>query len=157
MAIRKIRVDDDPILRKKSRKVEVFDERLFELLDDMKDTLKKAEGLGLAAVQVGVLKRVVVINFDDSFTELINPEILETKGTQCEEEACLSVPGKAGKTVRPLSVKIRAQNRNGSWVLYEGSELKARCFCHEIDHLDGKLYTDNLAPGEKVHFTDNYS
>jgi len=157
MAIRKIRVDDDPILRKKSRTVEAFDDRLFQLLDDMKDTLKKAEGLGLAAVQVGVLKRVVVVNFGEGFIELINPEILETKGTQSAEEACLSLPGKAGKTVRPMSVKIKAQNRNGAWVLYEGSELKARCFCHEIDHLDGKMYTDNLAPGEKVHLTDNYS
>lgn len=156
MAIRKIRVDDDPILRKKSRPVEVFDNRLFELLDDMKDTLQKAEGIGLAAVQVGVLKRVVVINFGDGFIELINPEILDSKGTQSAEEACLSLPGKAGKTVRPMSVKVRAQNRNGSWVLYEGSELKARCFCHEIDHLDGKLYVDTLAPGEKVHFSDNY-
>lgn len=157
MAIRKIRIDDDPILRKKSRPVEVFDDRLYELLDDMKDTLKKAEGIGLAAVQVGVLKRVVVINFGDGFIELINPEILDSKGTQSEEEACLSLPRKAGKTVRPMSVKVRAQNRNGSWVLYEGSELRARCFCHEIDHLDGKLYTDSLAPGENVFYTENYS
>ncbi|MCH5198067.1 MAG: peptide deformylase [Oscillospiraceae bacterium] len=157
MAIRKIRVDDDPILRKKSRPVEVFDDRLFELLDDMKDTLKKAEGLGLAAVQVGVLKRVVVVNFGDGFIELINPEILDSKGSQSAEEACLSLPRKAGKTLRPMSVKVRAQNRNGAWVLYEGSELKARCFCHEIDHLDGKLYIDSLAPGEKVFYTENYS
>lgn len=155
MAIRKIRVDDDPILRKKSRKVEVFDERLFQLLDDMKETLSKADGIGLAAPQIGVLRRVVVINMGDGFIELINPEILETKGTQTEDEACLSLPHKAGKTVRPLSVKVRAQNRNGNWVLYEGSELKARCFCHEIDHLDGKLYIDTLAPGEQVHRTED--
>lgn len=154
MAIRKIRVDDDPILRKKSRKVEVFDERLYELLDDMKETLSKAEGIGLAAPQIGVLRRVVVINMGEGFIELINPEILETKGTQMEDEACLSLPHRAGKTVRPMSVKVRAQNRNGNWVLYEGSELKARCFCHEIDHLDGKLYTDTLAPGERVYRTE---
>ena len=156
MALRKIRVDDDPILRKKSRPGEVFDDRLFQLLDDMKETLQKANGLGLAAVQIGVLRRVVIICFDDKYYELINPEILEAKGTQTCEEACLSLPNKAGVTERPMSVKVRAQNREGKWVLYEGSELKARCFCHEIDHLDGKLYTDALAPGEKVHYTQNY-
>lgn len=156
MALRKIRVEDDPILRKKSRPVEVFDERLWELLDDMRETLAKAQGLGLAAVQVGALRRVIVINFGDGFIELINPEILESKGEQCFEEACLSLPHKAGVTKRPMSVKVRAQNRNGNWVLYEGSELKARCFCHEIDHLDGKLYIDSLAPGETVHRTEDY-
>jgi peptide deformylase len=156
MALRKIRVNDDPILRKKSRPIEVFDERLWQLLDDMRETLDKTGGLGLAAVQVGVLRRVVVINFGEGYIELVNPEILESKGEQCVEEACLSLPHKAGITKRPMSVKVRAQNRNGNWVLYEGSELKARCFCHEIDHLDGKLYTDALAPGEKVHYTEDY-
>ena len=149
-------MDDDPILRKVSRPVEQFDGRLHMLLDDMKETLQKAEGLGLAAVQIGVLRRVVVINFGDGFIELINPEILEEKGEQCEDEACLSLPHKAGKTKRPLSVKVRAQNRCGNWVLYEGSELKARCFCHEIDHLDGKLYTDRLAEGEHVRYSEDY-
>ena len=156
MALRKIRVDSDPILRKKSRPVEKVDERLWELLDDMKETLQKANGLGLAAVQIGVLRRVVIVSFEDSYQELINPEILETKGEQCAEEACLSLPHKAGVTKRPMSVKLRAQNRNGNWVLYEGSELKARCYCHELDHLDGKLYTDALAPGESVHYTEDY-
>ena len=156
MALRKIRVNEDPILRKKSRPVEVFDERLWELLDDMHETLNKAQGLGLAAPQVGVLRRVVVVHFEDGIQELINPEILETKGEQCAEEACLSLPHKAGVTKRPLSVKLRAQNRRGEWVLYIGSELKARCYCHEIDHLDGRLYTDNLAPGEHVRNTDEY-
>ncbi len=156
MALKKIRVESDPILRKKSRTVDVFDERLWQLLDDMKDTLHKANGLGLAAVQIGVLRRVVVINFEDGYIELINPEILDSKGEQCCEEACLSLPHKAGVTKRPMSVKVRAQNRNGNWVLYEGSDLKARCFCHEIDHLDGKLYTDSLAPGEHVRNTNDY-
>ena len=156
MALRKIRVNDDSILRKKSRPVEKFDERLWELLDDMRDTLLRANGLGLAAVQIGVLRRVVVVNFESGYAELINPEILEAKGEQCEEEACLSLPHKAGVTRRPMSVKVRAQNRNGNWVLYEGSELKARCFCHEIDHLDGKLYSDALAPGESLHHTEDY-
>ncbi len=157
MAIRKIRVDDDPILRKKSRPVEAFDERLFELLDDMKDTLARADGIGLAAPQIGVLRRVVVIDMGEGQgpVELINPEILETKGEQVADEACLSLPHKAGKTLRPMAVKVRAQNRNGSWVLYEGSDLKARCFCHEIAQLDGKLYTDSLAPGEHVYQVDD--
>ena len=156
MALRKIRVNDDPILRKKSRPVEVFDKRLWELLDDMRETLEKAKGLGLAAPQVGALRRVVVVNFEDGYQELITPEILEAKGEQCAEEACLSLPHKAGVTKRPMSVKVRAQNRNGDWVLYVGSDLKARCYCHEIDHLNGKLYTDNLAPGETVRYTDDY-
>lgn len=155
MAIRKIRVEDDPILRKKSRPVEVFDDRLFQLLDDMKETLEKAQGLGLAAVQIGVLRRVVIVNFNDKYIELINPEILESEGEQLADEACLSLPHKAGKTKRPLTVKVRAQNRDGNWCLYKGTELEARCFCHELDHLDGKLYTDRLAPGEKVFFVED--
>lgn len=155
MAIRKIRIDDDPILRKTSRKVEVFDERLFQLLDDMKDTLYKAEGIGLAAPQIGVLRRVVVILFRDRLIELINPEITEAEGEQFADEACLSLPHKAGKTSRPMTVTVRAQNREGKWCLYKGSELEARCFCHELDHLDGKLYSDRLAPGEKLFYTED--
>ena len=155
MAIRKIRVDEDPILHKVSRKVEVFDDRLFQLLDDMHDTLKQKDGIGLAAVQIGVLRRVVVVEYEGNSMELINPEIIEREGEQCENEACLSLPHRAGKTVRPKSVKVRAQNRNGNWCLYKGTDLLARCFCHEIDHLDGKLYTDRLVPGEKVFFTED--
>ena len=155
MAIRKIRVEDDPILRKVSRPIEKFDDRLFMLLDDMRDTLKKSEGIGLAAVQIGVLRRVIVVDFDGTIIELINPEITEQEGTQSENEACLSLPHKAGKTVRPKTVMVRAQNRDGKWCLYKGTDLQARCFCHEIDHLDGKLYTDRLAPGEKVFFTED--
>ena len=155
MAKRNIRVDDDPILRKVSRRVDNFDNRLFQLLDDMKDTLDAAGGIGLAAVQVGVLRRVVIIDLDGKFMELINPEIIEENGTQSENEGCLSLPHKAGKTIRPMNVKVRAQNRDGKWCLYAGSELLARCFCHELDHLDGKLYTDRLAPGEKVYFTED--
>ncbi len=151
MAIRKIRFEDDPILRKVSRPVDKFDERLFVLLDDMKDTLIKADGLGLAAVQVGALRRVVIVRLNDKLVELINPEIVEQSGTQSEDEACLSLPHKIGKTVRPLQVTVRAQNRDGNWCLYKGTGLEARCFCHELDHLDGKLYTDRLAPGEKVY------
>ena len=155
MALRKIRVEDDPILRKTSRPVEKFDDRLFQLLDDMRDTLHKANGLGLAAVQIGVLRRVVVVNVDDKYIELINPEIVESEGTQSAEEACLSLPHKAGKTIRPMTVKVRAQNRDGNWCMYKGTDLQARCFCHEIDHLDGKLYPDRLAPGEKVFLVED--
>lgn len=155
MALRKIRINDDPILRKKSRPVEEFDGRLFTLLDDMRETLAKADGIGLAAVQVGVLRRVVVIDLGDGVKELINPSIVESSGEQRESEGCLSLPKKYGITLRPKNVTVRAQNRNGVWCLYKGTDLAARCFCHEIDHLDGKLYTDVLAPGEKVYIASD--
>lgn len=150
MAIRNIRFEEDPILKKTSRKVDVFDERLFILLDDMKDTMYKADGCGLAAVQVGVLKRVVVIDVGEGLIELINPEIIEEKGEQYEYEGCLSLPGKNGITKRPMTVKVKAQNREGKWCQYKGEGLKARAFCHEIDHLDGHLYTERLAPQEVI-------
>ena len=152
MGIRKIRTDEDPILRRVSRPVTQFDDRLFQLLDDLHDTLVKANGLGLAAVQIGVLRRAVVVNFDGRWIELINPEIKEqSEETQKESEGCLSLPHRAGVTVRPKTVVVRAQNREGNWCLYKGSDLEARCFCHEIDHLDGKLYSDRLAPGESIY------
>ncbi len=137
------------MLRKKSRPVEKFDERLAQLIDDMKDTMYHAEGVGLAAVQVGVLRRVVVIDCGDGCIELVNPEIIETEGEQRELEGCLSIPGESARTVRPMSVKVKAQNRFGKWCFYSGSELKARAFCHEIDHLDGQLYIDHLAPEQE--------
>ncbi len=142
MAIRKIVTVGDPVLRKVSRPVERFNERLWELLDDMKETMYKADGVGLAAVQVGVLRRVVLVDVGDGLLELINPEIVETKGEYEDMEGCLSVPGHNGMVKRPEYCKIRAQNRKGVWRFYEGTGLKARCFCHEIDHLDGVLYTD---------------
>lgn len=144
MAIRNIRTEQDPILRKKSRTVEFFDEKLWQLLDDMKDTMYQAEGVGLAAVQVGILKRVVIVDVGDGLIELVNPEIIEADGVQYGVEGCLSLPGKSGYTKRPLSVKVKAQNRNGNWCVYKGMELKAKAFCHEIDHLDGTLYVDKL-------------
>lgn len=153
MAIRNIRKKSDPILKKKSRPVTEFNERLWDLLDDMRDTLYKAEGCGLAAVQVGVLRRVVVVDCGDGFLELVNPEIVSAEGEQIEPEGCLSVPGMTGKTLRPAVVRVRAQNREGKWCLYEGTELKARCFCHELDHLDGILFFEKLAPGEKLERT----
>ncbi|MBQ8782234.1 MAG: peptide deformylase [Clostridia bacterium] len=145
MALRKIVTKEDPILRKTSRKVEVFDKRLWDLLDDMKETLYKAEGAGLAAPQVGVLKRVVVIDVGDGYIELVNPEITEkSEEIQEEAEGCLSVPGEYGITRRPKWVIVKAQNREGKWVIYKGEDLKARCFCHELDHLDGTLYIDKV-------------
>lgn len=150
MALRIIKTEEDPILRKTSRPVTEFNDRLFTLLDDMKETMYKADGVGLAAVQVGVLRRVVVIDCGDGFLELINPEIIKSSGRQKETEGCLSLPGKSGITLRPSKVKVKAQDRHGEWHEYTGEDLKARCFCHEIDHLDGILFTDKLARGEEV-------
>lgn len=144
MAIRNIVKVGDDILRKKSREVTKFDARLHQLLDDMKQTLYKSNGVGLAAVQVGVLRRVVVIDCGDGYIELINPEITEREGEQEEVEGCLSVPGRNGITKRPMKVTLKAQNRDGKWCVYQGEGLKARCFCHELDHLDGILFTDNM-------------
>ena len=156
MAIRKIVTAEDPVLRKTSRRVEKFDEKLWTLLDDMNDTLKKAEGAGLAAVQVGILKRAVLVDVGDGLLELINPEIIETRGEVEDTEGCLSVPGEWGLVKRPEYVKIKAQDRRGVWHRYEGTDLKARCFCHEIDHLDGIIYTDKvikkLTPEEAQNF-----
>ena len=145
MAIRNIVKLGDPVLTKKSRPVENFDQKLFMILDDMKDTLYKAQGAGLAAVQVGILRRIVVMDCGDGYLELINPEIVErSEEVQNETEGCLSLPGKYGVTERPKRVIVKAQNREGKWCLYKGEDLKARCFCHEIDHLDGILYTSRL-------------
>ena len=145
MAIRNFVKLGDPILYKKSRPVEKFDSRLFAILDDMKDTLYKANGAGLAAVQVGILRRIVVMDCGDGYLELINPEIVEkSEELQHETEGCLSLPGKYGVTERPKTVIVKAQNREGKWCVYKGSDLKARCFCHEIDHLDGILYTSHV-------------
>ena len=150
MAIRNIRTEEDPILRKKSRVVENFDDRLFLLLDDMAETMYSADGVGLAAVQVGVLRRVVVIDIGEGLMELINPEIVEVDGIQCDVEGCLSLPGKQAYTMRPMTVKVKAQNRDGNWCMYKGSGLKAKAFCHEIDHLDGILYVDKIAKQEEI-------
>ena len=144
MALRNIVKVGDDILRKKSREVTKFDARLHQLLEDMKETLYKSNGVGLAAVQVGVLRRVVVIDCGDGYIELINPEITEREGEQEEVEGCLSVPGRNGITKRPMKVTVKAQNRDGNWCVYQGEGLKARCFCHEIDHLDGVLFIDNM-------------
>lgn len=143
MAIRTILTREDPILSKKCHAVTKFDEKLWELLEDMKETLTKSNGVGLAAPQIGIVRRVViVVNDEGEMLELINPEIIETSGEQDGLEGCLSVPGYYGFVERPMYVKVRCQNRHGEWVEYEGEELTARCFCHELDHLDGHLYTE---------------
>ena len=145
MAIRKIVTQGDPTLNKKCRPVTDFNRRLHVLLDDMKDTLADAQGAGLAAPQVGILRRVVVIDGgEDEMLELVNPEILEESGEQSGPEGCLSVPGKWGMVTRPNFVRIRAQDRYGEWFEIEGDELMARCFCHEIEHLDGHLYVEHI-------------
>ncbi len=140
MAIRNIVKHGDDVLTKKCRKIEVFDQRLSQLVDDLFDTLYESGGVGLAAPQVGVLKRVVVIDIDDEPYELINPEIIETRGVQNGPEGCLSYPGQFGIVKRPMYVKIKAQDRTGEWHEYEGEELLARAFCHETDHLDGNMF-----------------
>lgn len=143
MAIRRIVKEGDPILRQKCRPVEKITPRILELLDDMVDTMRKADGVGLAAPQVGVLRRIVVIECEPGqVLELINPRIVAYSGTQEEREGCLSIPGKAGITRRPRYVTVRALDRFGKEQEYTGEDLLARCFCHELDHLDGKLYTD---------------
>ena len=141
MGIRKILTDKDPALHKVCKPVEKFDWRLHKLLNDMADTLEEANGVGLAAPQVGILRRVVIVDTGEEILELVNPTIIETSGEQEGPEGCLSVPGKYGLVKRPYIAKVRAQDRYGDWYEVEGEELIARCFCHELDHLDGIVYT----------------
>jgi len=147
MAIRNIRVLGDEILRKKCKPVTEINERILTLLDDMAETMYEANGVGLAAPQVGVLRRVVVIDAGNGLIELINPVIIEQSGAQCGNEGCLSVPGKQGVVTRPDYVRVEATDREGDKFIMEGEGLLARAFCHEIDHLDGIMYTD-LVEGE---------
>ena len=141
MGIRNILTDKEPALHKVCKPVRSFDSRLHKLLDDMKDTLLESNGVGLAAPQVGILRRVVVVDLGDEILELVNPELVETDGEQVGPEGCLSVPGRYGLVKRPYYAKVRAQDRFGDWFEAEGEELIGRCFCHELDHLDGILYT----------------
>ncbi|MDD5953815.1 MAG: peptide deformylase [Firmicutes bacterium] len=147
MGLRKILTDQEPALHKVCKPVTSFDKKLHKLLDDMADTLIDSGGVGLAAPQVGILRRVVLVDVgaeEPDIIELVNPELVETDGEQCGPEGCLSVPGKYGLVRRPNYAKVRAQDRNGDWYEYEGEELIARCFCHELDHLDGILYTEKM-------------
>lgn len=141
MAKRTILTGDAECLRKKCRKVENFDDKLSQLIDDMAETLYDAEGVGLAAPQIGILRRVVVIDAGDGLVEMVNPEVMETSGEQGCMEGCLSIPGKSGYVVRPNYVKVSAYDRHGKKHVYEAEELFARAVMHETDHLEGLLYT----------------
>ena len=142
MGLRKILTDKDPALHKVCKPVEKFDAKLHTLLDDMRETLIESGGVGLAAPQVGILRRVVLVDTEEEILELINPSLVETDGEQKGPEGCLSVPGKYGLVKRPYYAKVKAQDRDGNWYEAEGEELIARCFCHELDHLDGIIYTE---------------
>ena len=145
MAIRTILTQGDPALNKACHPVTRFDDKLADLLDDLRETLTEANGVGLAAPQVGILRRAVIVMPDperDEMIELVNPEILAQEGSQDGWEGCLSLPGMWGSVKRPDWVKIRAQDRNGQWFEMEGTDMTARCFCHEISHLDGHMYTE---------------
>lgn len=155
MALRTIRKQGDPILTKKCRPIKEMTPKIRELIFDMLDTMYEAYGVGLAAPQVGILKRLVVIDVGDGPLVLINPEIVETDGEQTGDEGCLSVPGMAGQVTRPNYVKVRALDQNMEEIELEGTELLARAFCHELDHLDGKMYTE-LVEGDlhKVEYEE---
>ncbi len=142
MALRNIRINEDPVLRKKAKKVDRFNKRLHGLLDDMAETMYAAPGIGLAAPQVGILKRVIIFDVNDQLFEMINPVITETEGEQIDIEGCLSVPGKYGRVQRPENIKVEYQDRNGEKLSLEAESLTAVCVCHETDHLEGKLFTD---------------
>ena len=143
MGLRKILTDKEPALHKVCKPVTSFDKKLHKLLDDMRETLEEAQGVGLAAPQVGILRRVVIVNVgEDEILELVNPTLIETDGEQEGMEGCLSVPGRYGIVKRPYYAKVRAQDRYGDWFEAEGEELIGRCFCHELDHLDGIIYTE---------------
>lgn len=144
MAIRNIYKENEPALHTVCRPVTDFDSRLWQLLDDMKETMYHADGVGLAAPQVGILRRLFVMDVGDGYIEAINPEIVEEKGTQEECEGCLSSPGEYGITRRPNKVKLKAQDRHGKWFYLTGEGLKARCICHERDHLDGILFKQHV-------------
>ena len=142
MGLRKILTDAEPALHKTCKPVTAFNGRLHALLDDMRETLIESGGVGLAAPQVGILRRVVLVDNGEEILELVNPTLVETDGEQEGPEGCLSVPGKYGLVKRPYYAKVRAQDRFGQWYEAEGEELTARCFCHELDHLDGIIYTE---------------
>ena len=153
MGLRKILTDKEPALHKVCKEVTSFDSKLHKLLDDMHETLADSGGVGLAAPQVGILRRVVLVDNGETVLELINPTLVETDGIQEGAEGCLSIPGKYGLVKRPYYAKVRAQDRNGNWFETDGEELTARCFCHELDHLDGILYTlvmDRLLTEEEL-------
>ena len=147
MAIRTILTQGDPVLNKVCHPVTRFDQKLADLLDDLKETLSEANGVGLAAPQIGILRRAVIVVPDpevDEMIELVNPELLAQEGEDDGWEGCLSLPGMWGKVKRPKWVKVRAQDRHGDWFEIEGTEMAARCYCHELEHLDGHLYIEHV-------------
>ncbi len=159
MATRNIIIYDESVLRAKTRKVEKFDERLHQLLDDMAETMYKEKGVGLAAPQVGVLKKCVVLDDGNGLIELINPEIIDKEGKQDGIEGCLSYPGEFGITIRPQKIKVKANDRNGKEIELEAEDFLARIMCHEIDHLNGTVFkdiaTDMLTEEEIKEITEN--
>ena len=158
MAIRNILQDNDPMLRKKSREVTVFDARLHQLLDDMAQTMASVDGAGLAAVQGGVLRRAALVDAGDGLVELVNPEIIHfSEEIQSGAEGCLSLPGWIGTVERPLQVTVRAQDRHGNLIEVTGEELKSRALCHEIDHLDGVLFQDRASDLYELPPDDEYA
>ena len=161
MAIRKIVERGDPLLEKVCRPVTEFNARLHTLLDDMAETLDEAGGVGLAAPQVGILRRVCIVrDSEDELIELINPEIVSSEGEQTGLEGCLSIPGRYGVVTRPYKVRVRAQDRDGTFFEVEDEDITARCFCHEIEHLDGHLYTERcdhlLSEEELVQYINDH-
>ncbi|MGM9618358.1 MAG: peptide deformylase [Oscillospiraceae bacterium] len=145
MALRKIMLEGEPCLAKKCHPVTEFNKKLHDLLDDMAETMVEAQGVGLAAPQVGILRRVVVVmDENEEIIELVNPEIVRTEGEQTGPEGCLSIPGKFGAVTRPMVVRVRAQDRNGCWFEVEDEGLTARAFCHELEHLDGHLFNEHV-------------
>jgi peptide deformylase len=153
MALRNIVLEGDEILRKRAREVAEIDDRIRMILDDMVETMQANDGVGLAAPQVGIFKRMFVAVVDGEIIELINPEILETEGTQNEDEGCLSIPGMIGTVVRPEYIKMKGLNRDGQEVVYEGTGFLPIVLSHEYDHLDGILFTDKA---ENIRESDNY-
>lgn len=155
MAIRDIRLDSDPILRKKSREIENIDSRILELLDDLADTMYVADGVGIAAPQIGVLRRAIVVDIGEGPIKMINPNIVLEEGSEIKPEGCLSVPGYTGLVERPFKVNVEYIDENGTEIFLEAEELLARAICHEIDHLNGILYTDKATEIQKLEEIDN--
>lgn len=151
MAIRNIRKNEDEILRKKSKKVDKVNERILILLEDMAETMDNSNGIGLAAPQVGILKRVIVVDIGEGLVQLINPEIIESStASAIDEEGCLSIPGKQGNVARPVKIRVTGMNEKGEAVNFEAEDLFARVLCHEIDHLEGILFTDKIIDRQEV-------
>ena len=153
MALRRILTEGDPALRKVCKEVTDVNDHIRDIIDDLVESMRDATGVGLAAPQVGILRRICVVETEPGQVyELVNPKIVYTEGEQFGEEGCLSIPGQSGDVIRPMKVKVEALDRNGNPVSYEGEELLARAFCHEIDHLDGILYTDKA---KEIHYYED--